>query len=96
MEALSPQALQVVSERWSVLLNVLDRHPGRYPEQLYGDVIALIAQTERLLDADYFENEVLQIASRLAHEGSLKMALFRLHEIIEARRENLWRAAHVQ
>jgi hypothetical protein len=85
VKALDPQTLEDIADRWTVLLTQLDRHPGRYPEQFYVEIASLIAQARRVIDPDPFEHEVLQIASLLAHEGSLKMALFRLHEIIEAR-----------
>ena len=85
MKALDPQTLEDIADRWTVLLTQLDRHPGRYPEQFYVEIASLIAQARRVIDPDPFEHEVLEIASLLAHEGSLKMALFRLHEIIEAR-----------
>ncbi|SAL86317.1 hypothetical protein AWB74_07650 [Caballeronia arvi] len=68
-------------------MNQLNRHPGRYPDHLYAEVTALVQQTEYLIGPDPFEQEVLQTVSKLTEEGSLKMALFRLHEIIDARLE---------
>jgi hypothetical protein len=45
----------------------------------------LIQHTDHLIKPDPFEQEVLQTASKLAEDGNLKMALFRLHEVIESR-----------
>jgi hypothetical protein len=85
VNTLDPQTLEDIADRWTVLLNQLDRHPGRYPEQFFVEMETLITQVRRVIDVDPFEHEVLHIASLLAQEGSLKMALFRLREIIEAR-----------
>ncbi|WP_250504744.1 hypothetical protein [Caballeronia sp. AZ7_KS35] len=84
MKALNPQTVEEIADRWTVLLNQLDRHPGRYPEQFYIEIAALIDQTSRVIIPDSFENEVLQTVTLLVDEGSLKMALLRLHKIIEA------------
>jgi hypothetical protein len=84
VKALYPATLDQLADRWTVLMNQLNCHASRYQEQFYVEVSALIQQTEHIIEPDSFEQEVLQTASRLAADGNLKMALFRLHEVIEA------------
>lgn len=85
MKALCPETLEKLADRWAVLMNQVNRHVGPYPGQLYLEVEALIRQTEGVVQPDPFEHDVLQTAEALAGDGNLKMALFRLHEVIEAR-----------
>jgi hypothetical protein len=79
--------LDQVADRWTVVMNRVNRQIGRYPDRLYLELTELIHQTERVITPDPFEQEVLQTVRRLANDGNLKMALFRLHEVIEARLE---------
>ncbi|SAL83568.1 hypothetical protein AWB67_06442 [Caballeronia terrestris] len=87
MKALYPETLDQLADRWTVLMNQLNRHEGRYHGQSYVDVAELVQQTEHIIKPDPFEQEVLQTVCRLTADGNLKMALFRLHEVIEARLE---------
>ncbi|SAL60224.1 hypothetical protein [Caballeronia humi] len=85
MKALYPETLEQLADRWTVLMNQLNRHEGRYHGQLYIEVAELAQRTEHIINPDPFEQEVLQTVRRLTADGNLKMALFRLHEVVEAR-----------
>lgn len=85
MKSLCPETLNQLAERWTVLMNQINRHVGPYPGQFYEEVEALIQQTEHIVNPDPFEQEVLHVVEKLADDGKLKMALFRLHEVIDAR-----------
>jgi hypothetical protein len=66
---------------------VLNRHRGPYPNQFFVEIAEFIQQTRQIINPDPFEHEVVQTAKTLLESGNLKMALFRLHEVIEARIE---------
>jgi hypothetical protein len=85
LKALCPETLDQLADRWTVLMTQVNRHVGPYPGPFYLEVEALIRQTESVIKPDPFEHDVLQTAEALAGDGNLKMALFRLHEVIEAR-----------
>lgn len=68
-------------------MNQVNRQIGRYPNKLYIEVATLISQTEHVIEPDPFEQDVLQTARKLSQDGNLKIALFRLHEVVEARLE---------
>lgn len=85
MKSLCPETLNQLAERWTVLMNQINRHVGPYPDQFYIEVDALIQQTEHIVKPDPFEQEVLHVVEKLADDGKLKMALFRLREVIDAR-----------
>lgn len=87
MKSLIPETLDQLADRWTVVMNHVSRQIGRYPDRLYLELAELIQQTELVIKPDPFEREVLQTAGRLAEEGNLKMALFRLHEVVETRLE---------
>jgi hypothetical protein len=77
VKALCPETLDQLADRWTATMNRVDRHIGRYPDAYYIEVAVLIQHTDHLIKPDPFEQDVLQTAS--------KMALFRLHEVIESR-----------
>jgi hypothetical protein len=85
VKALCPETLDQLADRWTATMNRVDRHIGRYPDAYYIEVAVLIQHTDHLIKPDPFEQDVLQTASKLAEDGNLKMALFRLHEVIESR-----------
>jgi hypothetical protein len=85
VKSLYPETLNQLADRWTVLMNQINRHVGRYPDQFYMEVKALIQQTEHMIEPDPFEQEVIQTVEKLTDDGNLKMALFRLHEVIDAR-----------
>jgi hypothetical protein len=87
VKTLSPETLDQLADRWTVVMNQVDCQIGRYPDQLYIEVAELIDQTEHLIGPDPFEQDVLLTARKLSQDGNLKMALFRLHEVVEARLE---------
>jgi hypothetical protein len=81
------ETLDQLADRWSVVMNQVNRQIGPYPNQLYIEVATLIYETEHVIELDPFEQDVLQTARKLSQDGNLKMALFRLHEVVEARLE---------
>nr|WP_132458999.1 hypothetical protein [Paraburkholderia sp. BL8N3] len=87
MNSLMPETLDQLADGWTVLMNQVNRQIGRYPDRLSSELAELIRQTEHVIKPDPFEQEVLQTARRLAQEGNLKMALFRLHEVVQTRLE---------
>lgn len=87
VKTLHPETLDQLADRWTVLMKQVNQHVGRYPDPFYSEVTQLIQQMKHVIKLDPFEQDVLQTASRLAESGNLKMALFRLHEVIEARLE---------
>jgi hypothetical protein len=72
VKALYPEALDQLADRWTVLMNQINRHEGRYHGQFYVDVAELVQQTEHILKPDPFEQEVLQTVSKLTADGNLK------------------------
>ena len=87
MKAFCPETLDQLADRWTVLMNQLNRHSGPYPDRFFVEIAEFVQQTRHIINPDPFEHEVLQTASWLLEAGNLKMALFRLHEVIEARIE---------
>ncbi|SAL85712.1 hypothetical protein AWB68_07775 [Caballeronia choica] len=87
VKALYPETLDQLADRWTAVMNQVNRQIGRYPDRLYIEVAELIDQTEHLIEPDPFEQDVLTTARKLSEDGNLKMALFRLHEVVEARLE---------
>ncbi|TCK33843.1 hypothetical protein B0G84_8183 [Paraburkholderia sp. BL8N3] len=87
VNSLMPETLDQLADGWTVLMNQVNRQIGRYPDRLSSELAELIRQTEHVIKPDPFEQEVLQTARRLAQEGNLKMALFRLHEVVQTRLE---------
>lgn len=85
MKARSPGTLDQLADRWAAVMNQVNRQIGPYPNELYVEVATLISETEQDIEPDPFEQDVLQTARKLAADGNLKMALFRLHEVVEAR-----------
>ncbi|WP_062644309.1 hypothetical protein [Caballeronia arationis] len=68
-------------------MNQVNRQIDLYPSELYVDVRAFIDETERIVKPDPFEQDVLRTVRRLAEDGKLKIALFRLREVIDDRLE---------
>jgi hypothetical protein len=86
VKSLRPETLDQLAERWTVLINQIKQHEPRfYPGALFSEVNGLIQQTERIADPDPFEQDLLYTARKLAESGNLKLALFKLHEVISGR-----------
>ncbi|WP_062643054.1 hypothetical protein [Caballeronia arationis] len=82
-----PETLNQLADRWTVLMNQVNRQIGPYPSELYVDVRTFIDQTESIVKPDPFEHDVLRTVRRLVEDGKLKIALFRLREVIDDRLE---------
>jgi hypothetical protein len=82
-----PETLNQLADRWTVLMNQVNRQIGLYPSELYVDVRTFIDQTEGIVKPDPLEHDVLRTVRRLAEDGKLKIALFRLREVIDDRLE---------
>ena len=88
MKSLCSETLNQLAERWTVLINQINHHELRYyPDAFFSDVNGLIQQTERIVDPDPFEQDLLHTSRLLAETGELKLALFKLHEVINGRLE---------
>nr|WP_275446073.1 hypothetical protein [Caballeronia sp. GACF5] len=86
MPRILPQSLSQLADRWIVLINELDRfRPGHYPDPLCVDVLAFVREVEGVSGLDPFEQDTLATARRLAEQGDAKIALFRVHEILDGR-----------
>jgi hypothetical protein len=88
VNSLCPETLEQLAERWTVLINQTRHYePRYYPGALSSEVNGLIQQTERIVDLDPFEQDILHTARVLAEGSELKLALFKLHELINGRVE---------
>ena len=86
MKSLCPENLSQLADRWTVLINQINRLGGRYcPAPLSIEVNQFIRQTERIIEPDPFEQDILETTRKLADDGDLRLALFRLHEVISGR-----------
>jgi hypothetical protein len=89
MKTICPETLKDLADRWTVLINQIHRHgPSRYPDELCMYVTMLIRQTERLINPDPIEQDVFSSVRNLAERGELKLAMYKLHEVIDQRLEN--------
>jgi hypothetical protein len=87
VKTLRPETLDQLSDRWTVLINEINRTAGPYPNALSMDVLILIRQTEHMINPDPFEQDLIYTARKLAEDRNLKLALFKLHEVIHTRLE---------
>lgn len=86
MERLHQETTDQLAERWTVLMNELNRYGAwHYPDLLCVEVLRLVRETERLGMPDPFENDLLFTARTLVENGEPKMAMFKLHEVIAGR-----------
>ncbi|KDR37703.1 hypothetical protein BG61_08715 [Caballeronia glathei] len=86
MRTFFPETVNHLSDRWTILMNQVDRGaPEDYPELPCLDVLQRVRQSERVLAPDPFEQDQIDTARHLAEGGDLKLALFKLHEVIDAR-----------
>ena len=86
---MQPVVLETVSQmadRWTVLINEINRYrQGRYPDLLCVDVLRFIREAERLISLDPFERDLMLTARTLVEQGDLKVAMFKLHEVLDGR-----------
>ena len=83
MERLYQETAEQLADRWTVLMNQLNRYgTGHYPDLLCVEVLQLVRQTERLAMPAPFEMDLIFIARTLIENGDPKAAMFKLHEVI--------------
>jgi hypothetical protein len=86
MERLCQETTGELADRWTVLMNELNRYgSGRYPHLLCSEVLRLVRETERLALPDPFEADLIFTARTLIENGDPKVAMFKLHEVISGR-----------
>lgn len=83
---LYPETLDELVGRWTALIAKVNLNASTgYPKSLCMDVRRLIRQTDQMVRPDSFEEDIINTASLLAEGGDLKLSLFKLHELLEAR-----------
>jgi hypothetical protein len=87
VKTLYPETLEQVADRWTVLINEINRTAVPYPNELSMNVLVLIRQTERLVNPNHFEQDLFCTARKLAEDRNLKLALLKLYEVIRSRLE---------
>ncbi|MDR5781159.1 hypothetical protein QCE63_17190 [Caballeronia sp. LZ065] len=88
MKSLCPETIGQLADRWTVLINEISRFGvGQYPNALYIDVHALVRQTEKIIDPNPSEQDLLRTVRQIVENGDLKLGLFKLHEVIAGRLE---------
>ncbi len=86
MERLYQETAGELADRWTVLMNELNRYGTRhYPDLLCVEVLRLVRETERLGVSCPFETDLLFTARTLVESGEPKVAMFKLHEVINGR-----------
>ncbi|SAK72269.1 hypothetical protein AWB78_02962 [Caballeronia calidae] len=81
-----PETISQLADRWTVLVNELNRYKdGRYPDLLYRDVLQFIREVERLVIPDPFEQDILITSRSLVEQGDPKTAMFKVHEVLSGR-----------
>ncbi|MFM0625703.1 hypothetical protein [Paraburkholderia xenovorans] len=86
MERLRQETTGELADRWTVLMNELNRYgSGHYPDLLCVEVLRLVRETERLALPDPFETDLIFTARTLIGKGDPKVAMFKLHEVISGR-----------
>jgi hypothetical protein len=89
MERLHQETAGQLADRWTALMNELNRYgSGHYPDLLCVEILRLVRETERLAVPDPFETDLISTARALIEAGEPKMAMFQLHEVIEGRLYN--------
>jgi hypothetical protein len=80
------ETISQLADRWTVLINELNRYKtGKYPDLLCVDVLGFIREVERLIGLNSFEQDALATARNLAEQGDPKIAMFKLQEVIDGR-----------
>jgi hypothetical protein len=83
MEQLRQETVGQLADRWTVLMNELNRYGARhYPDLLCIEVLRLVAETERLTLTNPFEADLIFTARTLIANGEPKVAMFKLLEVI--------------
>ena len=69
-----------------MLISRINRLGHRHcPGSLCIEVNELIRQIEQIIEPNPFEQDILETTRRLSEDGKLKLALFKLHEVIAGR-----------
>jgi hypothetical protein len=88
VKSIYPETLNQLADRWTVLCKEINCNPdAHYPGLLCLEVHLLIRRTERLINLDPFEADAILTAKILAENCDLKMALFKLYEVLQKRLE---------
>ena len=86
MERLSQQTVNHLIDRWTMLINELNRYgTGSYLDLLEADVLRLTSEAEQVVAPDPFDADLILTARSLIEAGELKIAMFKLHEVIYGR-----------
>ncbi|MBT2793507.1 hypothetical protein [Paraburkholderia strydomiana] len=86
MEQLYQETAGQLADRWTVLMNELNRYgSGHYPDLLCIEILRLVHETGRLATTDPFETDLIFAARALIDDHQPKMAMFKLHEVISGR-----------
>jgi len=86
MEQLHHETAGQLADRWTVLMNELNRYgSGHYPDLLHIEILRLVRATERLAITDPFETDLIFAARALIEHHEPKMAMFKLNEVISGR-----------
>lgn len=89
MEQLHQETAGQLADRWTVLMNELNRYgSGHYPDLLCREILRLVRETERFAIPDPFEMDLIFTARTLIENGDPKVAMFKLHEVISGRLYN--------
>ncbi|SAL87650.1 hypothetical protein AWB74_08204 [Caballeronia arvi] len=86
MNAFDQETISQLTDRWTVLVNELNRYgTAKYPNLLCVDVLRFIREVERLLIPDPFDQDVLITARNLVEQGDPKIAMFKVQEVLSGR-----------
>ncbi|OXC78642.1 hypothetical protein [Caballeronia sordidicola] len=90
MQTICPENLKDLADRWTVLINQINRHePNHYPDELCMYVAMLARRAERLICPDPIEQrDVFNAVHDMVERGKLKPALDKLHDVIDQCLEN--------
>lgn len=81
MERLHQETTSQVADRWTVLMNELNRcGAGHFPDILCLKVLQLVHETERLGTPNPFEADLIVAARTLIEHGDPTAAMLKLHE----------------
>jgi hypothetical protein len=86
MRRLHEGTIGQLADGWTVLTNELNRYAeSPYPDPLFMEVLVFISEVARLVHLDPFEQDVIITARTLAEQGDLKIAMFKIQEVLSGR-----------
>lgn len=74
-----------IADRYTVLINEVNRHSPVYPDTLRRDILHFIDEIVRVLALTPAEQGLIFTARAMVRQGDVKFAMFKLHEILRAR-----------